>query len=65
MRKTCTIFNADNAYVGAITFGQNPLFKIWKIKYITSDLPIPSDALPSEVKQIITSKGWHYAWRRT
>ncbi len=61
-RRTCIVFDSDGKEIGKIQFQQDRNFKVWKIKYLSSNLPIHSYDRPEDVKEKLLDLGYDWRW---
>lgn len=61
-RRTCFVFNAAGDQVGKIQFQQDRNFKVWRIKYLSVDLPVHSYDRPEDVREKLLDLGYTWSW---
>jgi hypothetical protein len=61
-RRTCFIYQHGTELVGKIQFQREPNFKVWKIQYLSDNLPIHSYDRPVDVKEKLLELDFTWSW---
>lgn len=63
-RRTCHVYDQAGNEVGRIQFQRDPHFALWRVKYLSDQLPINSYDLVDEIKDKLLDKGYTWSWGR-
>lgn len=61
-KRTCFVYTQNGELVGKIQFQKEPIFNLWRIKYLSDTLPIHSGDVPAEVQEKLESANLTWRW---
>lgn len=61
-RRTCFVYNQQAELIGKIQFQRDANFLVWKIKYLSDQLPIHSYDRPCDVKDKLEKNQFTWQW---
>ena len=60
-KRTCFVYK-QNQLIGKIQFQRDANIGIWRVRYLSSDLPINSADQPSEIQLKLCNLGLSWQW---
>ncbi|GAB5378721.1 MAG: hypothetical protein Alis3KO_03450 [Aliiglaciecola sp.] len=61
-QRTCFIYDKRGELVGKIQFQREPIFKTWRIKYLTQSLPFNSYDHPEIIREKLEDNDLTWSW---